>query len=326
MNPRRHLLAASIGGLLAATFSPFAAAQQAWPDKPIRWLVGYPPGGGADILARLIGNRISQSLGQPVVVENRPGASGSLAADAAAKAPPDGYTFLFCDVGMMVHNTALFRRLPYDPVHSFVSVGLITQTPLMLLAGPTEEAQTVREYIEKAKAHPGKFSIASPGAGAHHFGLELFKLKAGIDVTTIPYKGAGPAIVDVVGGQVPTVMTDPSSAFSMLKAGKLRALAVASKTRMPEFPNLPTLSETVLPNFEAYVWAGLAAPNGTSPAVVMRMNTEIQKALNAPDIANRFSDLGLRTKPGGPEEMTELWRADMAIWPDVIRRLGVVYD
>lgn len=321
--PRTFL--AAIGLIAMIGIAP-AAVAQTWPDKPIRWVVGYPPGGGADILARLLGNHISQSLGQPIVIENKPGASGSLAADFTAKSPADGYTFLFADVGMMVHNTALYRNLPYEPGKAFVSVGLFTQTPLMLLAGPAEEAQSVRAYVAKVKAQPGKFSIASPGAGAHHFGLELFKLKAGIDVTTIPYKGAGPAINDVVGGQVPTVMTDPSSAAAMLRAGKLRALAVASKARLPEFPDVPTLGETVLPNFEAYVWAGLVAPAGTPPSAVARMNAEIQKALHAPDIAKRFSDLGLRTKPGTPDEMNALWKADMAVWPDLIRRLGVVYD
>ena len=320
----KHFLAGVATCMVIATDAPPAMAQ-AWPDKPVRWIVGYPPGGGADILARLIGAHVAHSIGQPVVVENRPGASASLGADAAAKAAPDGYTFLVADVGMLVHNIALFRKLPYDPVKNFVSVALFTQTPLMLIAGPNEEARTVQEYVARAKAQPGKFSIASPGAGAHHFGLELFKLKAGIDVVTIPYKGAGPAVLDVVGGQVPVLMTDPSSAAAMLRAGKLRALAVASRARLPEFPAVPTLSESVLPNFEAYVWAGLVAPTGTPAAVVTRINAEVQKALHSPDLVKRFSDLGLSTKAGPPEEMTELWKADLAVWPDVIRRLGVVY-
>ena len=314
-----------MGAALALTASGPGSAQT-WPSRPIRWLVGYPAGGGADILARLIGGHVAEALGQPIVVENRPGASASIATELAVKAPPDGYTFLVADVGMLVHNTALFRRLPYDPVRQLAPVALFTRTPLMLLAGPAEPAQSVQDYVARAKASPGRMSIASPGAGAHHFGLEQFKLQAGLDMVTVPYKGAGPAVVDVVGGQIATVMTDPSSAAAMLRAGKLRALAVASKERLPEFPTVPTLSESVLPGFEAYVWAGLVAPAGTPASAIERMNAEVQKALRLPQVAARFAELGLSTRVASPEEMGELWKADMAVWPAVIRRLGVFYD
>ncbi len=303
-----------------------ATQAQSWPDKPVRWIVGYPAGGGADIVARLVGGHVSQNIGQPVIVDNRPGAAGSIGADLASKAPADGYTFLIADGGTLVHNTALFRKLSYEPAKSFTAVSLFTQTPLMLIAGPAESSKTIQEYVAKVKAQPGQFSIASPGAGAHHFGLEQFKLQAGLPVTTIPYKGAGPAVADVAAGQVPTVVTDPSAAAALLRAGKLRALAVTSQTRLPEYPDVPTVSESVLANFEAYVWVGLVAPASTPPAIITRMHAEIQKALSDPAIIKRFQDFGLSTKLATTTEMTELWRADMKVWPDVIRKLGIVYD
>ncbi len=305
---RRHTVCAMLLSAFSLLMAAPHAGAQVWPDKPVRWIVGFPPGGGADIVARLIGASVAQNLGQPINVENRPGAFGSIGAELAARSHPDGYTFLVADTGTLVHNTALFRKLPYNPTKDFTPVGLFVQTPLMLIVGPGDDAKTIQ------------------GAGAHHFGLEHFKRQAGLDMNIVPYKGAGPAVNDVVAGHLPAVMTDPSTASAMLRAGKLRALAVSSKSRLPEFPDVPTMTESVLPGFEAYAWVGLVAPSNTPAAIASRMHGAIQKALHDPEVVKRLSDFGLSPRLASSSEMGDLWKSDMRIWPDVIRQLGVFYD
>ena len=320
------LLCALAGEALAQAGATGSAVS--WPTRPVHWIVPYPAGGAADLVTRLVVGNIGGALGQPIVVEYRPGASGTIGAAAVAKAAPDGYTFLFSDVGVLVHNTALFRSLPFDPVKDLVPVGLFGRTPIMLIAGPGESARTLQEFVARAKAATGaaRLNIAAPAAGAHHFALEVFKLRTGVDAQTVPYQSAAQAVQAVLGGQLPALMTDPSMVMPAVRAGKLRVLGVAAGARMPELQDVPTFSESVAPGLEVYAWAGLTAPMGTPQPAIQRMNAEIQKALNAPELVRRFGEFGLQTRPGTPEEMGALWKAELAIWPEVIRKLGLTSE
>jgi tripartite-type tricarboxylate transporter receptor subunit TctC len=302
-----------------AFFLSFSAFSQPYPTKPIRLLVSYPAGGGADAMARLIAPKLGEFLGQPVVVENRGGASGTIAADQVAKSSPDGYTLMLDALNHAV-NPSLYPKLPYDPVHAFVPVTLLVQFPNILVVHPAFPVNSVDELIKKAKAEPGKIAFASSGNGsAQHLAAELFRQRAGLDMVHVPYKGGGPALIDVMAGQVPLYFGNMASALPHVKNGKLKAIAVTSGKRSAAVPDLPTVAESGLPGYQVYEWNAIFAPAGTPPAIVQRLHAEIAKAVVLPDVRDRIATLGGEIVASTPAETATWLREQMATWARVVK-------
>lgn len=302
---------------------PIAAAAQEWPSKPIRIIVPFAPGGPSDLLPRLIGPRLGEALGQPVVVENRPGASGNIGMEAVAKAPADGHTFVLGPNGNVVVNPNLYAKLPYDVNRDFAPVTLIASVHNVLVVNPSVKASTVAELIALAKARPGALSFASPGNGSQaHMAAEYLKMLAGVYAVHIPYNGVGGALNDLMGGRIEFMFAQTSAAMPQVKAGKLRALAFASSQRLALDPALPTVAET-LPGFEAVSWYGLLAPAGTPSAVIGRLQAEIAKALRAPDVAEKLAAIGAVPVANTPEQFGALIRKEQAQYQQIIQRAGI---
>ena len=319
-------IARPVLGLLFAAVAALAQAQ-AWPSKPVRWIVPYPPGGGSDTIARAIGQQLSSQLGQSVVIENRPGAGTLIGAEAAARSTPDGHTIFSGDNATYVFNSALYRKLPYDPQKDFAPVALIARFPLLLVANPAAGFSDTKDLIAKLKAAPGKFSYASVGAGSpHHLAMEMFKQRAGLFAVHIPYRGAGPAVQDVLGNQVPMMMLDLATALPHLKSGKLQALAVASGSRLAQQPNVPTLKELGFDDIEMYAWQGIAVPVGTPPEVVGRLNAEVNKALAAPEVQKRLGELGVELLGGTSRQMADYLQSETARWHPLIKERKITLD
>jgi len=319
-------IAAWIVGFAFASFSALANAQ-AWPSKPIKWVVPFAPGGTTDILARVVGEKLAIALGQPVIIENKPGAGGGLGADFTAKSAPDGYTIMGGTISTHAINASLYDKLPYDPVRDFVAITLIARVPNMLVINPSVPAGNVKELIVLLKANPGKYSFASSGNGtSQHLSGELFKTMAGVDMQHIPYKGSPPALQDVMGGQVTMTFDNITTAWPLAKGGKLRALAVTTAARSPIAPDVPTLAESGLPGFEVGSWQGVFAPAGTPPEIVKRLNTEIVKILKLPDVSERLVGLGAEPVGNTSEEFTALVKAEVVKWADVVKKSGAKVD
>jgi tripartite-type tricarboxylate transporter receptor subunit TctC len=300
---------------------------QAWPSKPIKWVVPFAPGGTTDILARTVGEKIAISLGQPVIIENKPGAGGGLGAEFTAKAAPDGYTIMGGTISTHAINASLYKNLPYDPVKDFVAITLIARVPNMLVINPAVPAKDVKELIALLKANPNKYSFASSGNGtSQHLSGELFKTMSGTEMQHIPYKGSPPALQDVMGGQVTMTFDNITTAWPLAKAGKLRALAVTTAKRSSVAPEVPTLAESGLPGFEVGSWQGVFAPAGTPPDIVKRLNTEIVKALNLPDVREKLGGLGAEIVADSPEEFSALVKAEVVKWADVVKKSGAKVD
>jgi len=303
------------------------AQAQAWPSKPIKWVVPFAPGGTTDILARTVGEKLAVALGQPVIIENKPGAGGGVGAEFTAKSAPDGYTIMGGTISTHAINASLYKSLPYDPVKDFVAITLIARVPNMLVINPSVPAKDVKELIALLKANPGKYSFASSGNGtSQHLSGELFKSMSGTDMQHIPYKGSPPALQDVVGGQVAMTFDNITTALPLAKAGKLRALAVTTAKRSSVAPDVPTLAESGLPGFEVGSWQGVFAPAGTPPEIVKRLNAEIVKALNMPDVREKLSGLGAEIVADSPEEFSALVKAEVAKWADVVKKSGAKVD
>ena len=303
------------------------AQAQAWPSKPIKWVVPFAPGGTTDILARTVGEKLAVALGQPVIIENKPGAGGGVGAEFTAKSAPDGYTIMGGTISTHAINASLYKSLPYDPVKDFVAITLIARVPNMLVINPSVPAKDVKELIALLKANPGKYSFASSGNGtSQHLSGELFKSMSGTDMQHIPYKGSPPALQDVVGGQVAMTFDNITTALPLAKAGKLRALAVTTAKRSSVAPEVPTLAESGLPGFEVGSWQGVFAPAGTPPEIVKRLNAEIVKALNMPDVRDKLSGLGAEIVADSPEEFSALVKAEVAKWADVVKKSGAKVD
>jgi tripartite-type tricarboxylate transporter receptor subunit TctC len=318
--------AAAALGFALALFSALADAQ-AWPSKPIKWVVPFAPGGTTDILARTVGEKLAVALGQPVVVENRPGAGGGVGAEYTAKAAPDGYTIMGGTISTHAINASLYAKLPYDPVRDFVAITLLARVPNMLVINPSIAAGNVKELIVLLKANPGKFSFASSGNGtSQHLSGELFKTMAGVDMQHIPYKGSPPALQDVVGGQVAMTFDNITTAWPLARAGKLRALAVTTATRSAIAPDVPTLAESGLPGFEVGSWQGVFAPTGTPPEIVRRLNAEIVKILKLPDVAEKLVALGAEPVGNTSEEFTLMVKTEVVKWADVVKKSGAKVD
>ena len=314
--------------LIAASmlFSATSAADS-YPSRSVRWIVAYPAGGGSDVLARTVGEQLSIGLGQPVLVDNRPGGATIIGAEAVARAPADGYTILTADNGTLIFNTALFRSLPYDPVKDFAPVGLMARFPLLLAVNPSSGYASAKDLVEVMRKEPGKLSYASPGVGSpHHLAMEMLKQRARFDATHVAYKGMAPAIQDVVGGQLPVIIVDTAAGGAMIKAGKLKVLATFSKTRLPSMPDVPTLMELGLTDVEATAWQGLVVPAGTPKEVVDKLAAELQKAINSPSVRARLLELGVEPTPSDSSAMAAHWRSEAAYWPKFIQERHITLD
>ena len=294
-----------------------------YPNKPIRMIVAVPPGGPADTLARLVGPRLGEALGQTVVIDNRPGANGIIAYDMAARSTPDGYTFVLVAAGVAI-NPSLYRNVQYDPITDFSPITLGITVPNILVVHPSVPATSVQQLIALAKAKPGKVAFASAGNGTSgHLALELFRQSSGIDVVHVPYKGGGPALTDVIGGQVQALFSIALAATPQVKAGKVRALAITSATRSPVAPDLPTIAESGFPGFEVIGWFGWLAPAKAPKEVVSRLNREIVRILNMSAVHDRL--LSLSTVPVGdtPAHFAGFIRSERDKWAKVIRTAGI---
>jgi tripartite-type tricarboxylate transporter receptor subunit TctC len=312
---------------MALAGSAALAQAQAWPAKPIKWVVPFAPGGTTDILARTVGEKLAQALGQPVIVDNKPGAGGGVGAEFTARSAPDGYTIMGGTISTHAINASLYSKLPYDPVKDFVPVTLIARVPNMLVVNPAVPAGNVKELIALLKANPAKYTFASSGNGtSQHLSGELFKTMAGVEMQHIPYKGSPPALQDVVGGQVTMTFDNITTAWPLAKAGKLRALAVTTAKRSSVAPEVPTLSEAGLPGFEVGSWQGVFAPAGTPPEIVRRLNAEIVRILNLPDVKEKLTALGAEIVADSPEEFSALVKAEVGKWADVVRKSGARVD
>jgi tripartite-type tricarboxylate transporter receptor subunit TctC len=303
------------------------AAAQAWPTKPIKWVVPFAPGGTTDILARTIGEKLGVALGQPVIVENKPGAGGGLGADFVAKSAPDGYTILGGTISTNAINASLYKDLPYDPVKDFIPITLIARVPNMLVVNNDVPAKTVAELIALMKTNPGKYTFASSGNGtSQHLSGELFKSMAGVDMQHIPYKGSPPALQDVMGGNVTMTFDNITTAWPLAKGGKLRALGVTTARRSPAAPDVSTIAETGVVGYEIGSWQGVFAPAGTPPAIVKRLNAEIVKIINLPEVQEKLLLLGAEPVGNSSEEFTMFVKAEVVKWGDVVRKSGARVD
>ena len=299
------------GILFALLFAVTGAMAQTWPDRPVRILVGYPPGGGTDLVARLIQQPLSAKWGQPVVIDNRPGANAIIATEAVAKAKPDGYTLLMAYATELAVNPATMKKLPYDPVKDFAPIVQLASAPLVLAVNPALAAKDVRELVALAKAKPGTLSYSSSGGGSvHHFAGELFKLQTGADVLHVPYKGSGPATADAVAGQVQVTYASVASVLRFVQAGRLRALAVTSKQRSSQMPEVPSMVEAGLADFELTSWYGLLAPAGTPADIIAKIHADVTAALASPEQKKSFDAQGLDPAGGTPQAFATFIRGE----------------
>ncbi|HEX5130183.1 MAG TPA: tripartite tricarboxylate transporter substrate binding protein [Usitatibacter sp.] len=303
------------------------AQAQPYPAKPIRFVVPYPAGGPLDTVARLLGAKVGESLGQPVVVDNKPGAGGNIGADIVAKSPADGYTILMGAVATHAINPTLYKSIPYDPIKDFAPVTQVASTPNVLVVNPAVPAKDVKEFIAYAKANPGKLSFGSGSIGsAGHLAGELFKATAGVDMVHVPYKGAAPAMQDLIGGQVQLMFDNLASSLAQVKAGKIRALAVTTAKRTPLAPELPTIAESGVPGFDISTWFGIFAPAGTPKPALERLHAEFAKALADPGIREKMNRMGAEPVGNTPEEFAAFIRTEADKYAKLIRASGAKVD
>ncbi|MDZ7921919.1 tripartite tricarboxylate transporter substrate binding protein [Rhodoferax sp.] len=296
-----------------------AQGTASYPNKTIRLVVPFTPGGSTDILARAIGQKLTEVWGQSVVIDNVPGAGGAIGADKVAKAPADGYTLLMGHIGTLAVNPSLYPNLPYDPIKSFAPVAWVARVPNVLVVHPSVPAKTVKELVALAKAKPGQMNYGSGGNGsAANLATEYFKLQTGTSLLHIPYRGTAPAVTDLVGGQTQLLFTGAPAVLSQIKNGQLRALAVSSPKRMDALPDLPTVAESGYPGFEADQWYGVVAPAGTPADIVAKLNTQINQALNSAELKNRLNAEGAIATPDTPANFGKLIAAEIARWKPVI--------
>jgi tripartite-type tricarboxylate transporter receptor subunit TctC len=307
----------------AAAQAESGAGMQSYPNKPIRLIVAYPPGGGADIVARILGQRLGENLGQQVVVDNRGGAAGIIGTETAARALPDGYTLLLGTNATQCIFPSLYPTLPYDPVADFAPVTSVVSVANVLVVHPSVAAKSVKELIALARAKPGQLNYGSAGAGSTtHIAMELFKIMSGVRMEHIPYKGLGPAVADLVGGQLQVMISNMPPVIPHAKSGRLRALAVTGAQRSAATPELPTIAEAALPGYEADVWYGVLAPAGVPKPVVTKLQTEIVRILRAPDMKERLSAMGAEPIGNSPEAFARVIKADIVKWARVVKESG----
>jgi tripartite-type tricarboxylate transporter receptor subunit TctC len=310
--------------LAAALLIAGGTVAQDYPSRPIRLIVPSTPGGSVDMLARSIGPRLNERWGQQVVIDNRPGAGGVIAADMTAKAPPDGHTLIMATIAAMATIVSLSRNVPYDPVRDFAPITLVALQPLVLLVNSGFAAKSVSELIQLAKAKPGQIAYASAGNGAGgHLSAELLKLLAGIDLLHVPYKGSAPALVDVISGQVPLTMISVITAMPQVKSGRLRALAVSGAHRSPAMPDVPTMIEAGVRGYESNTWYGVLAPRTTPRPIVLTLNREIVAIIRLPELKDRLLAEGADPVGSSPEQFGEFIKSEIAKWSKVIRAAGI---
>lgn len=324
----RTLLAlAAVGAALAASSS--ASAQQAtpsYPTRPVTFIVPYAAGSNGDLVTRLVSHRLSMTLGQAIVIDNKPGAGGNLGAEIAARAAPDGYTLVLTAPSHAV-NMSMSTKPRYDVLKDFVPVALLSWSPQILIVNPAVQAKTVQELIALAKANPGQLNYASPGNGSTaHMAMELFKVETGVNIQHVPYKGGGEATRDLVGGQVQVMFNAPSTALDFVRSSKARALGISSAKRSPLVPDLPTVAESGIPGYEVLIWQGLLAPAGTPRAIVERLNREINAVLKAPELQKEFTTLGVTPMPLTTKEFQDHLQAEVVKWTHVVKTNGLKAD
>jgi tripartite-type tricarboxylate transporter receptor subunit TctC len=296
---------------------------QAFPAKPVRVIVGFAPGGVVDTPARIVATKLGDIWPSGVIVENRPGAGGSTAAGYAAKATADGYTLLICNTASHGVNPAIYKQLAYDPVKDYAAVSQIGFVPNMVVVHPSVEAKSIRELVAYAKANPGKLSMASAGVGtSQHMSIELLKSMTGVDITHVPYKGGAPALSDLLGGQIPSLLTGMPAGLGAVRSGRVRALGVTSAKRSAHLPDVPAIAETV-PGYEVTSWVGVCAPSGVPKAVVSKLNADIVKVLGMPDTKQKLDEQGFEAAPNTPEQFTAFIAAEIAKWAGVVKAAGI---
>ncbi len=316
-----------IGASLAALCLPAARAQADYPNKPIRMVVTFPPGGSADAVVRLITPRLNDKLGQQVLVDNRPGAGGNIGMTLVAKAPPDGYTLGVGAAGALAANVSLYPQMPFDPLKDLKAVAMLAAIPFVIVGHPSIAARNQRELIALARSRPGGLALAHGGNGtAMHLSAQLLAQMADVKFTEVPYKGSGPAALDVLAGQVPLGMVDLPAALAQIRAGKLVAFAVTSPQRLAQLPDVPTVAESGLPGYDSTGWFGVVAPAGTPQAIVNRLSGEIGAALNDEAVRNTLRALGVEPSPSTPEAFEAIIRSETAKWAKVIRTANIKLD
>jgi len=321
---RHGVLAALIA--VAATAAAFAQSAANYPERPIRFVVPYPPGGGTDVIARIVQERFQAALGQPIVIDNRGGAAGSLGSDIVAKSPPDGYTVLFT-LSSHTINPAIYPKMAFDTAKDFESVGMVASLPQILVANPQFPAATLAELIAEAKAKPGSLSFASVGNGSPgHLAGELFKLRTGTQMTHIPYRGGGPAVTDVMGGQVPLLWVSIPAAAQFVKTGKLKALAVSTLKRSAAFPDVPTVQESGVPDFEVDSWYAMFVPARTPKAVVDKLNQALNTVVGDPAIREKLLAQGSEGVGGSPDALTKVVSSELIKWAKLARDTNIRAD
>lgn len=312
------LLALGVGG---------PAAAQPYPTKPIKFVVPYPPGGASDVTARILGQKLSEAYGQPVIIENRPGANGNIALDAVAKSAPDGYTIVMGNVGPNAINAGLYKTLPFDPIASFAPVTLTSTVPIVLLVNPSLPAKDAKDLVAYIKANPGKTNFASGGNGsATHLTAEMFKSMAGLDIQHVPYKGDAAAMTALMSGDVTMAFATIVAATPQIKGGRVKAIGIASKKRAGAFPDVPTISDSGLPGFESTSWGGVLAPAGTPPEIIASLHSQFVRILRMPDVAEKIAGLGADIVGSSSAEFGDYLKSEIAKWSGVIKTSGATVD
>ena len=311
----------------ALAFVVVTAAGAQYPTKPIKLIVPFPPAGSTDISARALAGKLGERLGQPVIIENKPGAGGNIGSDVAAKAPADGYTLIVGTVGTHAINSSLYSKMPYDPIRDFAPVVLLATTPNVLVVPANFPANSVQDVIRMAKAKPGELTFASSGSGTSiHLSGEMFKSMAGLDMTHIPYKGSGPMLIDLLSGTVNMAFDNLSASMVHIKAGKLKALATTGSKRAPGLPDLPTVSEAGLPGYDSTSWNAVYAPAGTPKEIIEKLNRESNAILQSPETRKFFAEQGAEAGGGTPEQLATFNRAELAKWAKVVKDSGAKVD
>ncbi len=320
----RAWLAAVACCLLALTSQPVGA--QSYPGRVIRIVVPFPPGGPTDVAARLIAQPLGETLGQSVIVENQAGAGGRTGSRFVARATPDGYTLLMGGTNLNAIIPAIYKNLDYDPIKSFTAVASVASDAVIMVVNPSVRAKTVAEFVQLAKANPGKLKYGSAPGIASHLASELLKYRAGIDMPFIPYRGGGPAITDLLGGQIDMIFNNKSVLLALIQSEKLRALAVTADKRWPELPDVPTMRESGFPDFPSDIVYGLLVPAGTPDAIVEKLNTSVNKALRSPELRANLAKLGIEARPGTPQAFGAGMADDMAKYDEIVRLTGIKVD
>lgn len=324
ISPGKRNAIRNVGALLATGLLARGALADTYPSRPIRWVLGFPAGGAVDFVARTLSVGIAERLGQPVIIDNKPGASGMIAADLVSRSPKDGYTIFTVENGIAVNNQGLFRKLSYDPENDFASVGMMVRFPIIIAVHPGSDIRDANDLITQIRKNPGKRNYATPGIGtAHNLAMEMLKDSAGLDAVPVHYKGGAPATQDALGGQIELILTDVTSSGPLLKSGKLRPLVAFSRIDPATLKSVPSLYELKYTKMEAFAWQAMVVPAGTPTAIVHQVNDALLKTLAQPDVQAKLLDAGLELAPGSPSQMQQQLKKERQFWLRFIREKGI---